>query len=209
VSSELADLYGDQVLKKIENRKEKFIDELTQIGNRKFLEETVPKFLDQEKRTEKNATILMLDIDHFKFVNDTHGHSAGDTALQNITQIIKQSIRNSDFVFRYGGEKFTVFLPNTDISQAEMVAEKIRENVANAGIYKRTISIGCMSTDQLDNWKEDQSQLDMRELMDDLIKKADRALYFSKENGRNQVNVYSKELEERRKKSKIKSESNK
>lgn len=197
--NKLSSLYGDQVLKSIENKKESYVDKLTEIPNRRSLNETIPKFLSLGKRKNQNSAILMLDIDHFKQVNDEFGHDAGDKTLKEIVNVIKDSIRNSDFVFRYGGEEFTVFLPDTDTDGAQRVAENIRKNIEKAKILDRTMSFGCVSTNGAKEWSEEQKEIDMQEIMNDLIKKADKALYYSKNNGRNQVTPYSEELVEEKK----------
>jgi diguanylate cyclase (GGDEF)-like protein len=139
----------------------------------------------------------MLDIDHFKNVNDQFGHDMGDKVLKNIVGVIKDNLRDSDFVFRYGGEEFTVYLPDTDTKEAQKVAENIRQKVQDAQILERTISLGCISTSDLEEWQKDQKDINMKEIMNILIKKADQALYYSKEHGRNQVAPYSQELEEK------------
>lgn len=197
LEDDLANKFSDQVFENIENNRKAFIDPLTKIGNRGFLEETIPKFLTLGKREEKESTVIMLDIDHFKSVNDTKGHAEGDRALKEISAKIKESIRESDFVFRYGGEEFTVFLPNTNIEQAKVIVEKIRKNVEEAKILDRTISLGYVSTENIND--DDKNNVDMKNISDILLKKADKALYHSKERGRNQATIYSEELEGERK----------
>ena len=93
-----------------------------------------PKLLTQEKRQHNSYSLLVIDLDHFKEINDSYGHDAGDTALRQITQAIRQSIRQSDFCFRYGGDEFVILITDTDIHQAKIVADKIRQTVEQTKI---------------------------------------------------------------------------
>ena len=197
--NEEAKLFSDKSLEAKEHEKAKFKDPLTGIGNIGSFNETVPPILNIEKREQKDSAMLMIDIDLFKEVNDKHGHAAGDKTIKEVANIIKDTIRTSDIVFRVGGEEFAVFLPDTDVEGAKVIADKIRENIEEAKIFNRTVSIGCMGTDQLEIWSEKQDKFDMQEIMNDLKKGADKALYLSKNNGRNEVNLYSEELEEKKK----------
>jgi diguanylate cyclase len=189
--------FSEVKLESMEHEQEKFLDPLTQIGNRRFMENEIPKILSLQKREKQESSVIMLDIDHFKNINDQFGHDMGDKVLKNIVRIIKDNLRDSDFVFRYGGEEFTVYLPDTDTKEAQKVAENIRQKVQDAQILERTISLGCISTSDLEEWQKDQKDINMKEIMNILIKKADQALYYSKEHGRNQVAPYSQELEEK------------
>ncbi len=191
----LANLYSNQVLEKIENQKAKFKDSLTKIGNRGAFDETIPPILNIERREKKDSAILMIDIDFFKQVNDKHGHDVGDKTLKEIVNIIKNTIRTSDIVFRVGGEEFAVFLPDTDVKGSKIIADKIRENVEKVKIYNRTVSIGCMGTDQSKVWSKGQDKPDMQKVMSELKKGSDQALYYSKEHGRNQVTLFTEEVE--------------
>lgn len=188
------DDFSDTKLESMEHEKEKFLDPLTKIGNKRFMENEIPKILSLQKREKQESSVIMLDIDHFKNVNDQFGHDMGDKVLKNIVEIIKDSLRDSDFVFRYGGEEFTVYLPDTDMQATKKVAEDIRQKVQEAGILGRTISLGYISTSELEEWKKEQKDIDMEGVMNVLIKKADDALYFSKEHGRNQVTSYTKDV---------------
>jgi two-component system cell cycle response regulator len=134
----------------------------------------------------------MIDMDHFKEVNDTYGHKNGDLVLQTLAEIIKKSIRKSDIAVRYGGEEFLIILQNIkDINDAINVAEKIRKNVENTEIeldsgkiIKKTISVGVsVYPDQCKKGWE-------------CIKFADIALYEAKKNGRNKVVLFNKNFQE-------------
>jgi two-component system cell cycle response regulator len=162
-------------------------DSLTGLFNRRFLENTLPILIANANRENKKLGFLMIDIDHFKKVNDTYGHKSGDLVLEKLSQIIKSSIRKSDIAVRYGGEEFLIILQNIkSADDALKVAEKIRKNVENTEIkldngkiLKKTVSIGVsIYPDQCKNGWE-------------CIKMADMALYNAKNSGRNKVVLFS------------------
>ncbi len=157
-------------------------DPLTSCYNRRFLEEYIVKYEHLAKRQGNTVGIFMLDIDHFKMVNDTYGHQAGDTILKKFASVVRDSIRASDLVFRYGGEEFVVLLPEIKSGAGVNVAEKIRANVEsthikvdNGVIVHITVSIGVAEFPQ-----------DARSLKE-AIRFADIALYKAKKSGRNKV----------------------
>lgn len=150
-------------------------DSLTGLANRRFLEVQLEKSYGSAKRYGQPLSIIMLDIDHFKQYNDTHGHVEGDGLLVKIAHILLKVIRTADYVFRYGGEEFLVMLPMTDITNACKAAERLRRVVeSEAGI---TVSLGVSSYHESMRDKES------------LIRDADNALYRAKQNGRNRVEV--------------------
>ena len=157
------------------------IDSLTGAYNRRYLELFMEKSIPISKRTNSSLVFLMLDIDHFKKVNDNYGHQCGDQALKHTSSIINNNVRNSDVFVRFGGEEFAVILPNTDVAEGLIIAERIREAVEKSEfIYKNerihfTISIG-LSFYSGDNVEE-------------FIEKSDNSLYKAKENGRNQIAI--------------------
>ncbi len=132
---------------------------------------------------KKNLSVMMFDIDYFKKVNDTYGHEAGDIVLIKVAQIIKNSTRSSDIAARYGGEEFVLMLSNSEVNQAKDIAERIRKEVENTVIthdgrkINVTISIGIAGYKF--DWESETN----------LVKRADKALYESKQNGRNQVTI--------------------
>lgn len=156
-------------------------DPMTGLNNRRFLEEYVETLVSSVHRKRTHVAILMLDLDYFKMVNDTYGHDAGDAVLKALSSLLKQSVRASDLVIRYGGEEFLIILVDSEGSAADNVAEKIRLAVENlkvqiAGItLQKTISIGISDfpTDSDTFWQA--------------VKFADVALYQAKEGGRNRV----------------------
>lgn len=121
----------------------------------------------------------MIDLDHFKSINDEYGHVYGDYVLKEVAKILKSSIRESDFVGRYGGEEFIVFLPETNIKSAEIVAEKLRQSVEDYNFekIKSKITISCGVGEISIKYKTIES----------FIEEIDKKLYMAKEQGRNKV----------------------
>lgn len=162
------------------------IDSLTQVKNRTYFDETIYKEWKRASRSNSSLALMIIDIDFFKKINDTHGHLAGDEALKQVAQIISLAVnRPSDTLARYGGEEFTIILPHTKFDGAMILAEKVRLICEQSVLKTRntelkvTVSIGVSAVDDvLNNGLE----------ISDLIDSADKALYKSKENGRNQVN---------------------
>ena len=164
------------------------LDELTQIYNRRYFQQMLPQEIIRAKRFRKPVSLLMLDIDHFKKYNDTHGHVAGDILLREFAQLIPHHLREVDFWARFGGEEFSIILPNTSKAGSRNVAEKIIDVVSKHNFphcktqpsRKLTVSIGIASypTDTKD--------------FEALINYADTALYEAKRNGRNRYESYKK-----------------
>lgn len=154
-------------------------DGLTGAYNRRRFEEKITEYSLLSRRTGRPFALLLIDADHFKRINDSHGHAVGDEVLQQLATLIQNSVRSTDFVARYGGEEFAVLLP--EVAQPdtpEVVAEKIRTAVAEAqfpGVGNVTVSIGLGLADPADNNHTA------------LIKRADQQLYQAKAAGRNQV----------------------
>ncbi|MBE6446680.1 MAG: sensor domain-containing diguanylate cyclase [Alphaproteobacteria bacterium] len=165
-------------------------DTLTGLYNRRQFEAMVAQSIASAKRYQTPYCVMMCDIDHFKMVNDTYGHEAGDIVLKGVADLMRSSFRASDIVGRYGGEEFVVFLTNTDVAGAQVAAEKFRLLVEQAHIEAEgkhipvTISLGITNTQNNDLLR--------------LVKEADLALYYSKEHGRNQVSVYHPQMEQER-----------
>jgi len=153
-------------------------DALTGLDNRLAVNERLREEFVRMKRSGRAYAVLLMDIDHFKKVNDTHGHAVGDQALQQVAQILKASLRESDFVARYGGEEFLALLPETDLDNALQVAEKIRTRIEGASlpvVNRVTISIGLAMAD---TGQHDE---------DNAVREADDRLYRAKAAGRNRV----------------------
>lgn len=157
-------------------------DPLTETGNRVAMTQTLQREVDMARRSLQPLSVLMVDIDHFKQINDQHGHSIGDEALKAVANALKDSLRNVDMVFRYGGEEFLVLLSNTGREAASMVGERLR--MAVMGIQylvehraiELSVSLGCAS-------------LLPGESMESLLRRADGALYVSKREGRNRLSM--------------------
>ena len=160
-------------------------DELTGLYNRRYFMEALEREISRAKRYETDLALCMLDLDHFKQINDTYGHPAGDTVLTEIGTMLKECTRQSDLVCRYGGEEFVVILPNTGVKKAKSVSDRFRKKVSkyqfkhNSSQLQITVSIGIASYGH----EEDQSPTQ-------LIEMADKALYQAKEAGRNMVVEY-------------------
>jgi len=168
-----------------------FKDGLTGLYNRKFLDEHLTKLIPQALREKFNIGVLMLDMDHFKAVNDEYGHDIGDLVLRELGRILSENVRESDIVVRYGGEEFVVLLVGVKNEKDSMdVANKIRTTVSKNEInvyagnkLKKTISVG------LSMFPDDSTNFDI------VMKNADIALYEAKETGRNQVVRYKEKVE--------------
>jgi diguanylate cyclase (GGDEF)-like protein/PAS domain S-box-containing protein len=164
-------------------------DALTDLKNRRSFEEHFEWTLKDRQRTSEVLSVAMIDIDHFKNINDTFGHQMGDSVLVAVTSAIKQGCRENDFPARWGGEEFILLLHGADAEQSMMIAERIRENIANLKIIDGAItaSIG-VSTFLPETAKV------THQFMEQCISMADKALYAAKNSGRNRV-VHSTNLE--------------
>ena len=158
-------------------------DALTGLYNRRYMENHLTTLVEQATTRGKPLTVLVLDIDYFKSINDTHGHDAGDDVLREFAVRIRKSIRGIDLACRYGGEEFVIVMPETDMAVATMVAERLRRRIASepfpiqqgAGAVEVTISIGIAA---LGASSDNAAQI---------LKRADQALYRAKRDGRNRV----------------------
>ncbi len=155
-------------------------DDLTGLLNRRGFFATAAQFVNLAQRNEATVGLLMMDLDHFKSINDRLGHSGGDLALKEAAAILAKSLRSSDIIGRYGGEEFIVLLPTTSPLMTAAVAEKVRHSIESTRIngIPLTISIGFAETAVGSSPEED---------LQSLIKQADAALYQAKESGRNRV----------------------
>jgi len=157
------------------------VDGLTQISNKRFFMESLEREIARAHRYQRAMSLVMFDIDHFKRINDTYGHLAGDYVLKQLASAVKQKIRREDLFARYGGEEFAIILPEIPLAPSLTFAEKVRQVVEehefrfeNTSIDV-TISMGVAGADE-----------DVRDV-DELIKRADERLYAAKAAGRNRV----------------------
>jgi len=158
-------------------------DSLTGLYNRRHFEDTLEREFLRASRYKNNLSFAIIDVDFFKKVNDTYGHSTGDYVLKEVAYLILQNLRKTDMVFRYGGEEFTVIITETPKEKAIVPLERLRKAVEeypfsyNGQDIKITISIGISEVCE--------NITTVHQLFDD----ADRALYKAKENGRNQIQI--------------------
>jgi len=164
-------------------KKQVTVDEMTGMYNFRFFRKQLKREIARAGRTGLPCSLIMFDIDHFKHVNDTYGHQAGDTVLKEITRRITTAIRSIDYPIRYGGEEFAVILPETGLVEAIRIAERVRETVAEKPFRLNshppitvTISGGVAEFSNLSTTS-----------METFIEAADRELYQAKNGGRNRI----------------------
>jgi len=179
---QLAEVNDELAVRQKELQRLTRLDGLTGLYNRNTFVELTRQELARAQRQGSATSILLLDLDLFKHVNDTWGHPAGDAVLKNVSAVANNSVRITDLVGRLGGEEFIILLPNTPLEAARWLAEKVRANVERTptvwegGQIRSTVSIGVASTSAAD--KHD---------FDHLYSTADQALYSAKDKGRNRV----------------------
>jgi diguanylate cyclase (GGDEF)-like protein len=160
------------------------IDPLTGLFNRRAFERKIAEEFERAKRYNHPVSILLLDIDNFKTINDTYGHHGGDTALVKISETLREKTRRSDFPARYGGEEFVLILPETDQESALQVAGKVHEEIRSQTFgtsirpFTLTVSVGLSSTST-------KHYSDWRQMLQD----ADQAMYVAKDHGKDRVEV--------------------
>jgi diguanylate cyclase (GGDEF)-like protein len=161
-------------------------DSLTGCGNRSSLEINLDREINIARRDEIPFSAMMFDLDHFKMLNDTHGHQCGDLVLKQAVQEVQKITRKTDMLFRYGGEEFVLLLHKTDLKKAAYVAEKVRLNIEQMEIrYQNkpiniSISLGVAELAEFDN-------------ITSMIERVDTALYAAKKQGRNRVSLSAAE----------------
>lgn len=167
-----------------------FTDVLTGWHNRRYLQVRLAEELARARRDQSTLVCLMLDLDHFKQINDTWGHGAGDEVLRELAQRIEAQVRDSDVAARYGGEEFVILLPHTDIAAGELLAERIRQTVSESPVafgtgreVRVTASIGIASA------TPGPGDGDLKSLGESLLARADVALYSAKSAGRDRIVV--------------------
>ncbi|MFZ5988857.1 MAG: diguanylate cyclase [Bacillota bacterium] len=162
------------------------VDKLTGVYTRKYFENVIEILLKKAHREKSPLSVIMVDIDKFKSINDNYGHQKGDEILSSVGKILLDNIRPMDICCRYGGEEFVIILPDTNISEAEAMAERLRNTVEKSRLMGQgstlTISLGLSSYPKHGEWR------------DELIGKADQALYHAKESGRNRCSVWNTKM---------------
>ncbi len=177
--------YSDYLRKRLESCFElSIMDPLTQLHNRRYLDGHLNTLVTEAKANNKHLSVLMVDVDHFKAVNDTYGHDAGDIILRECAARLRQNTRGVDLVARVGGEEFVIVMPDTDRLRAGIIGERLRASIAerafkvNDDIALRvtaSVGLGCME--------------DIEDTPDSVLKRADKALYSAKRHGRNRVSA--------------------
>ena len=155
-------------------------DQLTTLYNRYKIENVIALELERTLRHKTPFSVILVDIDHFKPINDTHGHSVGDTVLQEFSQVLINNARNLDSIGRWGGEEFIIILPETNKIGASTLAEKLRKSIEAQDFHndlRITASFGVSAHEDLETFQS-------------LLERTDKALYSSKQNGRNRITVY-------------------
>ncbi|MBU1305996.1 MAG: PleD family two-component system response regulator [Alphaproteobacteria bacterium] len=157
-------------------------DEMTGLYNRRYFDRHLGVMLGKAQEQDRNMALMILDIDHFKSVNDTHGHDSGDLVLREFSARLKRNIRGVDLACRFGGEEFVVLMPDTEYRQAEAVAERVRQSIADRPFELgggKTLSVTVSAGVTLNESAAD--------TVESLVKRADVALYRAKREGRNRV----------------------
>jgi diguanylate cyclase (GGDEF)-like protein len=178
----------DTILAYQHTRELSYTDELTRVFNRRYFNQRFEREMQRAQRYGRALSLIMLDIDHFKVFNDTHGHLWGDTVLKQVAQILEKSLRKADILARFGGEEFVVLLPEIDKEHGRKVAEKLRRAIertdfpkaATQPLGRLTISLGLAA------FPEDAKEAEV------LLDHADQGLYLAKLRGRNQTGVHEK-----------------
>lgn len=157
-----------------------YTDPLTKAYNRAAFNDTLMREIKRANRSEQNLSLIFVDIDHFKLINDIHGHHCGDLALTSVANWIKDGLRATDIVFRYGGEEFVIVLIDTDLEGARTIAERVRRGIEShtlaygMDVLNITASLGVSCLTEQDD-------------MEQFVKRADSAMYQAKQSGRNKV----------------------
>jgi diguanylate cyclase (GGDEF)-like protein len=172
-------LYPKVVQIERELKEHSWTDSLTKVFNRSKFDDIIEREIERAKRYDQLLSLIVFDVDHFKAVNDAHGHLFGDSVLQAIAGLARDNIRGVDYLARWGGEEFMIILPETGLERAEALADRIKEEIEHHDFEideKVTVSFGVAQFKKYDS-------------KETFIKKADDALYRAKANGRNRVEV--------------------
>ncbi len=168
--------------KRAQYERQATVDALTGVYNRRWMNEAFPRVLHRCALNRVHSALMVLDIDHFKQVNDTYGHLVGDAALKGLADILQRNMRPHDLLVRYGGEEFAILLPDTPIEEAVTIAERLRATVAANQMRRDEVAFGITISIGI-------APIRAEGRLDDFFGAADRALYRAKETGRNRVKV--------------------
>ena len=158
-------------------------DTLTGLLNRRAMDEALGAQLQRSLRNGEAFAVMMIDIDHFKSINDRHGHAVGDGALRHLAALLRAAVREVDRVARYGGEEFVVLLPDVSLADAQPLAERLREQVASQGHVQGALALAFTVSIGVAEWRPGHDDLPQ------LLSRADAALYRAKQGGRDRVEV--------------------
>ena len=158
------------------------VDALTGAHNRTAMNETLEREVELANRHKSALSVLILDIDHFKHINDNYGHNVGDDVLKECVELCNQTIRGSDMLFRFGGEEFVIMLPGVNANGAELAAERIRATIEKHVFASQNITVPVTAS-------FGSASLVQHETVAQLLKRADKALYVAKGSGRNCVSI--------------------
>ncbi|MAZ66453.1 MAG: hypothetical protein CMF25_05035 [Kangiellaceae bacterium] len=162
-----------------------FRDQLTGLYGRHYLFEALSELLEQNNRYQKNFSLIMLDLDHFKQVNDVHGHTVGDKTLKAVATCIHSEVRKADIAARYGGEEFMIVCPSTSVEDCHDLAERIRIAISGLGAN----SLGYPGPQTISGGVVGLTAAEEKVTLRELVNRADKALYDAKRSGRNRIIV--------------------
>lgn len=183
-------IYAEMLNESLNQLKESSIrDGLTGIYNRRYLEEVLEKEFGRIKRYGGIFSFIIIDLDYFKKINDTYGHTTGDKVLKIATERFANYLRNADIIGRYGGEEFAVILPETNLAGAAIVADRLRRTLTDSNIVLADLSLNISASFGVTQFHSRYHNYEQ------MIQAADNALYRAKKNGRNQVAVADPEAE--------------
>jgi diguanylate cyclase (GGDEF)-like protein len=167
-----------------ENRRLSITDPLTGVFNRRYLMEQLPREIDRAARYGRQLSAIMCDVDHFKKINDSHGHMTGDDVLKWFAASLQKGVRTSDWIARYGGEEFIIVLPETSVSNAAIAAEHLRKDIAGTPFAAAGLELPVSASFGVSGWKEN---VPKAASLDALIAHCDAGVYASKAGGRNRI----------------------